>query len=181
MSTHVSRWSRLGHLLACLWVFLPSLSLADDEGVKFQFIEGEPWKERIGNLPAYPDGKHYIAVPVQLAGADLEMFIDEPSLMLGDDGVVRYTLLLRSPTGTENLLYEGIRCTTKEWRSYAYGASNGDWQSLGETPWRLINGQGIERYREQLFRYYLCNVKAGPLRREEMLDRMRYGVPRDAD
>ncbi|MBI5041553.1 MAG: CNP1-like family protein [Gammaproteobacteria bacterium] len=181
MFLNPARRYRLGVLLACLWICQPQVSLAEDEGVKFDFVEREPWKEQLGNLPAYPDGSHYVAVPVQIAGSSMQMFIDEPSLTLGDEGVVRYALLLRSPTGTENLFYEGIRCTTQEWRSYAYGTRGGAWQSLGETPWRPIRGVGFERYREQLFRYYLCNAKVGPLQRDEMLKRMRYGVPRDAD
>ncbi|MBI5462095.1 MAG: CNP1-like family protein [Gammaproteobacteria bacterium] len=179
MFINPARRYRLGFLFACLWVCRPQLSLAEDEGVKFNFVEREPWKETLRDLPAYPDGKQYVAVSVQIAGSAMQMFVDEPSLTLGDDGIVRYVLLLRSPTGAENLFYEGMRCATQEWRSYAYGTSGGTWQALGDTPWRLIRGQGFERYREQLFRYYLCNAKVGPLPRDEMLKRMRYGAPRN--
>lgn len=141
------------------------------------FVDREPWKEQGIDLPAYPDGGHYVAVPLQIAGSNLEMFVDEPTLTIGDDGVVRYVLMLRAPTGTENLFYEGIRCSTQEWRSYAYGTSVGKWQALGEAPWRMIQDRGVERYRLELYRYYLCDPKVGPRLRKEMFQRMRYGLP----
>jgi hypothetical protein len=164
-------------LLACLCLMRAPLAGAEDEGVKFNFVEREPWKEQGVALPAWPDGGHYVAVPLQVADSSLEMFIDEPSLSVAADGVVRYVLMLRSPAGTENLFYEGIRCATREWRSYAYGSSAGKWQALGETPWRMIHDLGVERYRLELYRYYLCDPKAGPRLRKDMLQRMRYGVP----
>lgn len=180
MHALTTRHSRAGLLLMGLWLLQPLPVLAEDDGVKLNLTYPEPWQEQpeqIGKLPAYPDGKHYIAAPIQLAGSNLEMFIDEPSLTLGEEGVVRYVLSLRSASGTENVFYEGIRCSTQEWRSYAYGASDGTWQTLTDSPWRFIRGLGVERYRMQLFRYYLCNSKLGTLPRDEMLRRMRYGVP----
>lgn len=167
----------LGSLILCLWAWLPSLTVAEEEGPPLPYVEREPWKEEGVQLPAYPDGEHYVAVPLQIAGSNLEMFVDEPSLSIGDDGVVRYALMLRSPTGAENLFYEGIRCSTQEWRSYAYGTSAGKWHGLGEASWRAINGLGFERYRLELYRYYLCDPKVGPRDRKEMFRRMRYGIP----
>ena len=140
---------------------------------------GEPdtWKEQPAQLPPYPDGKHYIEVPVDRVSANLRMFVDEPALNVGADGVVRYTLMLRSSSGTENVFYEGIRCSTQEWRSYAYGSSAGKWQALDETPWQFLRNLGVQSYRLELYRYYLCNPKVGPRSRDDMLRRMRYGVP----
>lgn len=156
-------------------------AMPEDEDRDFGFIEREPWKEQpIAGLPAYPDGKHYVAVPLQQAGSDLDMFIDEPSLDIGDDGVVRYTLLLRSPRGAESLFYEGIRCATREWRSYAYGSSDSAWQPV-DAAWTPIQDLGMGRYREYLYRYYLCRPALGILPRQDMLQRMRYGVPRDPE
>ena len=169
------RWS--GALIACLWLIAP---VCAEEGPAFDFVEREPWKEQAIELPPVPDGKQYVAVPLQIAGSNLEMFIDEPSLSIGDDGVVRYTLLLRSPTGSENLFYEGIRCSTREWRTYAFGDSQGGWSPVDENrAWAPIRNLGVERYRERLYRYYLCDPAMGTLRRAEMLKRMRYGLPTD--
>lgn len=166
-----------GMLLIGLWLGHWPAAIAEENGPEFNFVEGPAWKEQNIELPAYPDAKHYVEVPLQLAGSDLEMFIDESSLTVGADGVTRYILMLRSPTGTENLFYEGIRCSTQEWRSYAYGTNAGAWQTLGDTPWRAIRNLGVERYRMSLYRYYLCDPVTGPLSPRKALDRIRYGAP----
>ena len=166
-------------MLACLW-FAHAMPVAAEDGPAFDFVEREPWKEQAVELPPFPDGRHYVEVPLQIAGSDLEMFVDEPSLAVGEDGVVRYALMLRSPAGTENVFYEGIRCSAREWRSYAYGDSAGAWSPVDEhRAWAPIRNLGVERYRERLYRYYLCDPAMGILPRAEMLKRMRYGLPND--
>ena len=161
-----------------LGVLLP-VSVPAEEGPQIPFVEREPWKEQAVELPPYPDGQHYVSVPLQIAGSRLEMSIDEPSLVIGEDGVVRYVMLLRAPGGSENLFYEGIRCSTREWRTYAYGDSAGTWRTVEGGEWAPIRNLGVERYRERLYRYYLCDPAMGTLRRAEMLRRMRYGLPSD--
>lgn len=172
---------RLGSAFLFLWLFAgPAAATSPGEewsGGSPSEEEDKPrWQEQRADLPAYPDARHYIQVPLDLAGSALQMFIDEPALSVGADGVVRYTLLLRSSRGSENLFYEGIRCATREWRSYAYGASAGKWQALGDTPWRVLRDQGVERYRLELYQYYLCDPAIGPRSRDDMVRRMRYGV-----
>jgi hypothetical protein len=137
-----------------------------------------PWAEQGVALPEYPDKNHLIHVPIEIAGSSLDMFIDERSLSIGDDGVVRYVLVLRAQSGAENVFFEGIRCATHELRSYAYGTSRLAWQSV-DTAWTPLSGLGVGRYRKQLYQYYLCHPTLGILPRQEMLQRMRYGVPHD--
>jgi hypothetical protein len=143
-------------------------------------VEDTPWTEQGVGMPAYPEQSHLVGVPVQIPSSKLEMFIDERSLTAGDDGVARYVLVLRSPSGAENVFYEGIRCATRELRSYAYGSSRATWQSV-DAAWAPIQDTGMGRYREQLYRYYLCRPAMGILPRQEMLQRMRYGAPRDLE
>ena len=142
------------------------------------YAEDTPWTEQGVQLPAYPDDNHLVQVPVQVVGSDLGMFIDESTLTIGEDGVVRYVLVMRAPRGAENVYFEGIRCATHELRSYAYGTSQSAWQTV-DAAWESIQSTGMGRYREQLYRYYLCRPAMGTLTRREMLQRMRYGVPGD--
>jgi hypothetical protein len=58
--------------------------------------------------------------------------------------VVRYVLVARSPSGVENVSYEGLRCAGVEFRRYAFGrpdatwhASPGPWQPLSR-PWHQV-------------------------------------------
>ena len=68
---------------------------------------------------------------------------------------------------------------TREWRTYAYGGSAGTWRTVEGDAWAPIRDLGVERYRERLYRYYLCDPALGTLKRAEMLRRMRYGLPAD--
>lgn len=170
-------------MLLTTWACVAQAAVRDwdvDSPSRSNYAEDTPWAEQGIALPAYPDADHLVGVPVQIVGSNLEMFIDERSLTVGEDGVVRYALVLRSPRGTENVFFEGIRCATHELRSYAYGTSRSAWQSV-DAVWAPIHTAGMGRYREQLYRYYLCRPAMGTLPRQEMLQRMRYGVPRDLE
>ena len=166
-------------LLSCASVTHAAKSAWDADGPERSHDDEEtPWTEQGAALPEYPDKNHLINVPVEIAGSSLDMFIDERSLSIGEDGVVRYVLVLRTQSGTENVFFEGIRCATHELRSYAYGTSRSAWQPV-DTVWTPLSGLGVGRYREQLYQYYLCRPAMGTLPRQEMLRRMRYGVPHD--
>ncbi len=119
-----------------------------------------PGRSKAVALPEYPDKNHLINVPIEIAGSSLDMFIDERSLSVGADGVVRYVLVLSAQSGAENVFFEGIRCATRELRSYAYGTSRSAWQSV-DTAWAPLSGLGVGRYREQLYQYYLCHAEEG--------------------
>ena len=164
------------------WLSVAQAAMPDwdtaDSPSRSNYAEDTPWAEHGVGLPAYPEAGHLVKVPVQIADSNLEMFIDERSLTVGDDGVVRYVLVLRAPSGAENVFFEGLRCATHELRSYAYGTSRATWQSV-DTAWTRIQSTGMGRYREQLYQYYLCQPARGILPRQEMLQRMRYGVRRD--
>lgn len=162
-----------------LFAFAASLAWALDESPAIPYTEREGWKEDPVKLPPYPDGQDLLPVSVQIPDSNLQLYLHEPSLTVGKDGVVRYTLVLRSANGgAENVFYEGIRCSTHELKSYAFGARDAGWQSL-QSDWGLIRDLGVERYRERLYRYYLCQPLVAPLKRAEMLRRIRYGLPPD--
>jgi len=166
-------------LLSCASVTHAAKSAWDADGPARSHDDAEtPWAEQGRALPEYPDKNHLINVPIEIAGSSLDMFIDERSLSVGADGVVRYVLVLRARGGAENVFFEGIRCATRELRSYAYGTSRSAWQPV-DTAWAPLTGLGVGRYRQQLYQYYLCPPGKGILPRQEMLQRMRYGVPHD--
>ncbi|MFN2308746.1 MAG: CNP1-like family protein [Gammaproteobacteria bacterium] len=162
-----------------LALLLPLGALAEDVGPSRPFVERGPWQEQALVLPPYPDGTSYLAVPVRVAGSRLELFIEPTSLTVGRDGVVRYVLLLRAPSGSENLFYEGIRCSARAWRTYAYGGNAGDWRLVEDRAWAPLRDLGVDRYRERLYRYYLCDPAMGNLSRTEILRRLRHGPPGD--
>ena len=95
------------------------------------------WREAPAPEVRYPRDRDL--VPVRgVTGLDVEVFVDGRQLFRGTDGVVRYLLLFRSPSGAESVFYEGMRCGARQWRRYAYGsqgrmrAALSDWQPLGQ-------------------------------------------------
>jgi hypothetical protein len=105
-------------------------------------------------LPPYPDRAKLVEFAVS-EGGEFRFFIDSASLSPGNDGIVRYALVARSPGGVENVSYEGIRCATAEYRVYAIGRGDGTW---GGRPgdWQPITGRVIARWRTALQREYFC-------------------------
>ena len=71
-----------------------------------------------------------------LSSSDFRYYVDWGSVSADDDRVVRYVLVARSPTGVENITFEGLRCQG-EYRVYAVGRPEGGWGGQ-PSEWRAI-------------------------------------------
>ena len=111
------------------------------------------WKEGEAKLPAYPRAEDLIEFFVSGASS-FRFFIDPASLSPGRDGVVRYTLVARSPSGVANVSHEGIRCSTNSYKVYALG-NEGRW-SARESDWRAIEPRSVQRWHLELRSRYFC-------------------------
>ena len=111
------------------------------------------WKETDLSLPPYPKDAELIEFAVS-SGATFRFFVDPASLSIGPDGVVRYTLVARSPSGVSNISYEGIRCNSKSYKVYARG-TGGRWTPR-QGEWREIEARTIQRWHNVLYSEYLC-------------------------
>jgi hypothetical protein len=134
------------------------------------------WVEQAVNLPAYPKPASLLEFPVS-AASNNRFLIDADTLSLGKDGVVRYTLVVRSAGGAENVSFEGMRCATREQKFYAFG-QRGAWVQVRDSQWRPIQSKDMNRQHAALYADYLCADIATfqrPLR--EILQRLRYGRP----
>lgn len=113
------------------------------------------WTEDSAVLPNYPEEKSLREFYVSEATSH-RFFIDETSLTIGKDGVVRYVLVIRSRGGATNITFEGIRCDNREFKHYATGRQDGTWAVVGKGEWRVIENKPINRHHAALFRDYLC-------------------------
>ena len=111
------------------------------------------WKEGEVKLPPYPKTEGLIEFFVSGASS-FRFFIDPASLSPGRDGVVRYTLVARSPSGVANVSHEGIRCSTNSYKVYALG-NEGRW-SARESDWRAIEPRSVQRWHLELRSRYFC-------------------------
>lgn len=140
-------------------------------------LDADPdWKEGEVTMPAAPREAALRAIDIGTPSPN-DFFVDEESVGVGADGVVRYTLVVRARGGAENISFEGIRCATGERRIYASGRKDGTWAPLRNSAWQPIVDNGYNRPRAALARDYFCDGPAGPRDREHALRLLRQ--PRD--
>ncbi|MFQ5642184.1 MAG: CNP1-like family protein [Thiogranum sp.] len=130
-------------------------------------------KEDTVHFPSWPSASDLIEVDLALPGFPYTLLVDEKSLSVGADRVVRYTAILRSAAGVDNVSYEGISCNRGEVRRYAYG-SRGQFRPVRTTEWRYVRKQGQDRYRDALIENYFCPLPGGD--RDEMKARIVAGL-----
>lgn len=87
-----------------------------------------------------------------------ETGLDPDAITLGADGVTRYTLVVVAPTGVRNVTYEGIRCSTGEWKVYATGRPDGQWHRVPEPVWRPMDKAGMNDIRQTLHERHVCSA-----------------------
>jgi hypothetical protein len=135
--------------------------------------EKRNWRE--ADVPAPPAAGSGELLPFFMSSAsDYRFSVDSASIAPGTDGVVRYTLFVRSPLGAETVTYEGIRCATEEVKTYAYGGADRRW-SVHAGKWRRIEARGVQRWHHILWSEYFC-PRGLPIRTAaEGVDALRRG------
>ena len=116
--------------------------------------EKKPWAEIEAQLPAHPKPENLIAFDA--GGATSHRFyIDAPSLSVGADGVVRYTMVVRTSGGATNTTFEGIRCATQEQKLYAVGSGD-KWVKARDPRWKRIESRGVNQHHGVLYLDFMC-------------------------
>jgi hypothetical protein len=152
-----------------------SLSRADDDTPPARdFIPGPAWKESQVALPEPPRDSDLVLVTPASPRSPFEVLLDARALSVGPDRVTRYTVVLRSSAGAQNVLYEGIRCATGEYRTYAVGSLVG-FDTLQESHWERIRAGVGYPFRRALYRDYLCDRSASPRQPARVLGDLRAG------
>lgn len=153
--------------LACLAgalciVSAPALAERNDgygravgSGIEYVPEETVEWKELEVTLPAAPKSGNLREFYVS-AVATNHYFIDSSSLAVGNDGIVRYVLVVRTEGGAENVSFEGIRCAEHTWKLYATGSTDGQWRTARISEWRPIENKPVNRYHAALSKELFC-------------------------
>jgi hypothetical protein len=114
------------------------------------------WEEAEIKIPTAPPSKDlkpfYVSAITQLKFA-----LDAPSITFGKDEVIRYVLVITTPSGGQQVSYEGIRCEKYEWRLYATMQKDGEWHKSVNSRWQLIRGAGHNSYHAALVKDAFCD------------------------
>ncbi|RFU46230.1 CNP1-like family protein [Paraburkholderia sp. DHOC27] len=147
----------------------------DDSAFTYLFDRKSNWAEnKVDTLPPLPQQANLI--PFDVSGnTPLTFAVDSNSLTVGDDGVVRVTVVVKSPSGASNVIYEGIRCDTYEWRQYAgLNADHDGWDDSVATPFARIENGTLNAYQASLYQDYFCTSRMPTGSAKVILQNMRY-------
>lgn len=134
--------------------------------------EVEIFKEEQLNLPAAPEQKNLIAFDPGRR-TTMKFYVDAASVSVGQDQVVRYTLVATGDEDTRNVMYEGVRCKSDERKTYAYGKRDGSWSTARDPQWESFQ---YDVPRKTLYRNFLCPMKGPVQSAKEGVDALRSGM-----
>jgi hypothetical protein len=114
------------------------------------------FKEGLTAMPLNPPNKATIQ-PFYVSQQTIFKFaVDTDSILIGNDGVTRYIVILTSPNGNSQVQYEGIRCDSFQWRLYGT-FENSTWKENPLSSWRAIQDHTPNRYQAALAQGAFCN------------------------
>ena len=174
-------------LLLC---FLPLAAYADKKGFDSEFDGDKTWAELQVQLPAYPKAENLLLFDAGPASRNLH-YIDAPSINVGEEGVVRYSLVIKSPAGAMNVSYEGMRCASgsvregagekmfefhaTEKRLYALGRDDKTWVRARVSKWEEVENVPQHYAQRALARYFFCPANSVVKDREEAIQALKRG------
>ena len=136
--------------------------------------EEKKWEEIEARLPPFPKPENLDSFFVS-ATTDNKFMVDRESISVGADGVVRYTLVVLSASGAQNVSYDGLRCATGERRLYAFGRSDKTWSKARLNQWTKIQESTLNRHHAALFFDFYCPYASVVLDAEEARMALRSG------
>ncbi|ALK29288.1 Lipoprotein [Burkholderia plantarii] len=162
-------------LAGCAHSKSPSQPSNKDDSAFVYLLDRQPtWHENtVDTLPPLPQPSNLLSFEVS-QNSPLKFFVDEKSIAVGSDGIVRYTSVITSPAGARNVIYEGIRCDTYEWRQYAaLNADHDGWDRTVATDWQRIENGNLNAYHAALYQDYFCANKMPAAKTGTIIDNLR--------
>jgi hypothetical protein len=130
-------------------------------GKEFKFDGSgiEKWKEQQLDVPLLSEaGLRRIDIAEGPVGVS-DFYIDLDTLSIGEkDGIVRYWLVMESGGRRSNILYEGILCSDRKYKTFAYASPRRPSlvRYVEEPRWREIRGLSSRGYHYALVEDYFC-------------------------
>jgi CNP1-like family len=140
------------------------------------FVEDPDWKEV--DVPAAPAFDKDRLIPVTMPPyVTLRFGVDPATLTITSDGVIRYVMVAQSSVnsgGASNgspsngsamsAMYEGIRCASGEFKTYARFSAAGQWAALNNPQWRSLYDNNTSKHALALARQGACDGRSARAR-----------------
>ena len=127
----------------------------EDSTPEYRPTPGSEWKEDEVDFPPYPSPDGLLDINLPLKDSSFTVLIDPDSVSVGKDRVVRYTVALSSASGASNVTYEGIRCSRRMVKRYAYGSA-GRFSPARNSDWRYVKKLRQDEYLAGLIDNFFC-------------------------
>jgi hypothetical protein len=161
--------------LACVAAF-PATALSQPKSDWEVKQEERDWQEAEVKLPEFPKPENLIEFEASMA-TSFRFFVDGQSIDVDSrGGVVRYTLVARSQSGSENVSFDGLRCKTTSHRVYATARSDRTWSRVRDGDWKELQPKTVTRQHFALMRDFFCPGAVPILSRAEGVDALRRGM-----
>ena len=138
------------------------------------FFEEKIWKE--SEVPPPPPVDFTKLVAFNMAsGLALTYGVDPATVKISkNDGLVRYVMVATSPSGARNVMYEAIRCSTAEFKTYARYSSDGQWRAVENPEWRSMLNNMQSKHALQFARAGACDAATPVSSVRELVDKLKY-------
>jgi hypothetical protein len=138
-----------------------------------QFIAQDPdWKE--SDVPPPPAFKIERLLEVVISRqSQLIWGVDQDSIKITPDGVVRYVVVARSPSGALNAMYEGLLCRKGEVITYARFNRDSGWSNVSSREWKSFRALGQAAHSWRLAKEGLCDGAAPPTTVADAIRKLR--------
>ncbi len=144
---------------------------------KDEFESDKPWVEQLTQLPSYPEDKNLLAFD---AGSvtNNQYLVDTTSIQIGEDNVIRFSLMIKSAAGARNVSFEGIRCDTSERKLYALGRDDKTWAQPRQSEWQKLDYVRQFYAQRELAKHIFCPNRQIVPTTKEAIESLKAGMHR---
>lgn len=122
--------------------------------------EEADWKETEVPPPPAFDTSRLVTFDVAASSA-LVYGVDPATIQISTkDGLIRYVMVASNESGARNVLYEGIRCTTGEFKTYARYSAEGKWIAATDPQWKSMYDNAPSKHPLRLAKAGFCDNAA---------------------
>lgn len=138
-----------------VWLGLTLLAL----NTSAQLVADPDWNET--EVPPPPSFDKNRLIPIEMPKyVSVKLGVDPQTISVTPDGIVRYVVVATNTAGSVSAMYEGIRCSSGEVKTYARLTSSSQWSPVPDPEWRGLNDNLPSKHAMVLAKQGVCEGRA---------------------